>query len=253
MTNPSFLTTDQGRNIAYHQTPGQGPGVVFLGGFKSDMEGTKALFLEDWARASGRAFLRFDYSGHGQSSGDFLDGAIGDWFEDAFAAIGKLTTGPQILVGSSMGGWISLLVARAMPQRIAGLVGIAAAPDFTEDSMWASFTPDQKTELAAGQVALPSDYSDEPYIITQRLIEEGRTRLVLRSPLDLPFPVRLLQGTADSDVPPSVALRLMDHAQSPDLRLTLVKGADHRFSTPDCLALITASLTEILEKAAPNA
>lgn len=247
---PDFITTAQGRQIAYHQshgkTAGQGPGLVFLGGFKSDMTGTKAQYLDDWARENGHAFLRFDYSGHGQSSGNFLDGAIGDWFDDALAAITTLTTGPQILIGSSMGGWIALLVARAIPSRIAGLVGIAAAPDFTEDSMWASFTPAQKAELAQGQVALPSDYSDDPYIITQRLIDEGRTRLVLRDPLHLPFPVRLLQGTNDTDVPPSVALRLMDHAQSPDMHLTLVKDADHRFSTPDCLSLITAATADIL-------
>jgi pimeloyl-ACP methyl ester carboxylesterase len=258
MTSPSFLTTPQNRRIAYHQTAGQGPGVVFLGGFRSDMEGTKALYLEDWARVAGRAFLRFDYSGHGQSSGDFLDGAIGDWFEDALAAISALTSGPQILIGSSMGGWISLLVARDImaretPERIAGLIGIAAAPDFTEDSMWAGFTDAQKVELATGQVALPSDYSDDPYIITKRLIDEGRERLVLRSPLNLPFPVRLLQGTEDVDVPPCVALRLLDHAQSPDLRLTLVKGADHRFSTPECLGLITFTLSEIHQKAAHDA
>ncbi|WP_050527765.1 alpha/beta hydrolase [Pseudorhodobacter aquimaris] len=248
MSNPSFLTTPQNRRIAYHQTPGSGPGVVFLGGFKSDMEGTKALHLEEWARERGAAFLRFDYSGHGSSSGEFLEGAIGDWFEDALAAITTLTTGPQILIGSSMGGWISLLVARAVPERVAALVGIAAAPDFTEDSMWAGFTPAQRAELARGQVVLPSDYSDEPYIITKRLIEEGRDRLVLRSPLELPFPVRLLQGTADVDVPPSVALRLMDHATSPDLRLTLVKDADHRFSTPECLDLVTQTLESLLHR-----
>ncbi|MDR7126047.1 alpha/beta hydrolase [Pseudotabrizicola sp. 4114] len=249
MTQPQFLTTPQDRRIACHRTAGQGPGVVFLGGFKSDMTGTKALFLQDWAAQQGRAFLRFDYSGHGQSSGDFLDGAIGDWFEDALAAITALTTGPQILVGSSMGGWIALLVAKAIPQRVAGLVGIAAAPDFTEDSMWASFTETQRHALTeVGRVELPSDYADEPYIITRRLIEDGRTRLVLRDTLDLPFPVRLLQGTADTDVPPSVALRLLHHATSPDLRLTLVKGADHRFSTPDCLAMITQAIDGILNR-----
>lgn len=247
------FTTAQGRDIAYHFCSGQGPGVVFLGGFKSDMQGTKALHLQNWAEANNRAFLRFDYSGHGQSSGDFLDGAIGDWYEDALAAITTLTTGPQILIGSSMGGWISLLVARAIPDRIAGLIGVAAAPDFTEDSMWASFTDTQKAQLALGQVALPSDYADEPYIITKRLIDEGRNQLVLRSPLDLPFPVRLLQGTDDTDVPPAVALRLLSHAQSPDLRLTLVKGADHRFSTESCLNLITTSLSEILAEVGHDA
>ncbi len=242
---PDYLETPQGRRIAYHRTTGQGPGVVFLGGFKSDMTGTKAACLQDWAEQTGRAFLRFDYSGHGQSSGAFLEGAIGDWAQDAMAAIDALTTGPQVLVGSSMGGWISLLVAKAMPDRVCGLVGIAAAPDFTEDSMWAGFTEAQKAELAQGQVALPSDYSDEPYIITRRLIEDGRAHLVLRDPLALPFPVRLLQGTADTDVPPAVALRLMEHADSPDLRLVLVKGADHRFSTPECLTLITDSIAEV--------
>lgn len=247
MTEPMFLTTPQGRQIAYHRLAGTGPGVVFLGGFRSDMNGTKAVFLENWARDQGRPFLRFDYSGHGQSSGDFLDGAIGDWFEDAQAALQSLTAGPQVLVGSSMGGWIALLLARAVPDRIAGLVGIAAAPDFTEDSMWAGFTADQKVALAkTGQLALPSDYSEAPYIITARLITEGRTRLVLRAPLELPFPVRLLQGTADTDVPPAVAIRLLDHASGPDIRLTLVKGADHRFSTPECLKMIRRRLDSIL-------
>ncbi|PUB16229.1 alpha/beta fold hydrolase [Yoonia sediminilitoris] len=239
----SFVTP-QGRRLAYHLTDGTGPAVVFLGGFKSDMEGTKAVHLEKWARESGRTFLRFDYSGHGESDGRFEDGAIGDWFEDACAALGLLA-GKVVLVGSSMGGWISLLVARAMPQRVAGLVTIAAAPDFTEDSMWASFTDDQKTELAAGQVALPSEYGD-PYIITKRLIEEGRTRLVLRDPLELPFPVRFLQGTADADVDMSVALRLLAHAEGPDMRLTLVDGADHRFSDDACLALIVRSVEDVL-------
>lgn len=244
------LTTPQGRRIAYDRTEGIAPGIVFLGGFRSDKEGTKALALEAWAKAHGRAFLRFDYSGHGSSSGDFLDGSIGDWFEDAQAAILTLTAGPQVLVGSSMGGWISLLIARALPERIAGLVTIAAAPDFTEDSMWDGFTPTQRQALSTeGQVALPSDYSDEPYIITRRLIEEGRNHLVLRAPLALPVPVRFLQGTADVDVPVPVALRLMEHVSGPDIRLTLVKGADHRFSTPDCLRLIERTVEKVLKRA----
>jgi pimeloyl-ACP methyl ester carboxylesterase len=220
--------------------------VVFLGGFKSDMGGTKAVHLQDWARAQGRAFLRFDYSGHGQSSGAFEDGCIGDWAADAMAVISALTTGPQVLVGSSMGGWIACLVARAMPERLAGVVGIAAAPDFTEDSMWARFDAAQRSELeATGRVALPSDYGD-PYVITARLIEDGRTHLVLRERLSIAVPVRLLQGTADGDVEMSVALRLLDHMDGDDVRLSLVKGADHRFSTPDCLALIEAAILETL-------
>lgn len=243
---PEYLSSPQGRRIAYHRMPGKGPGVVFLGGFKSDMSGTKALFLQDWAARQGRAFLRFDYSGHGESSGDFLEGCIGDWAEDALAVIDALTEGPQVLVGSSMGGWIALLAARARPDRVAGLIGIAAAPDFTEDSMWAGFDAGQREALLeTGQVALPSDYSDDPYVITRRLIEDGRNHLVLRAPLTLPFPVRLLQGSADTDVPPAVALRLFEHAQSPDLRLTLVKGADHRFSDAECLDLLARTLAEL--------
>ncbi|QHQ34171.1 alpha/beta fold hydrolase [Algicella marina] len=244
---PAYLDTPQGRRIAYHRSEGQGPGIVFLGGFRSDMEGTKALHLEAWAKAHGRAFLRLDYSGHGASSGQFEDGAIGDWAEDAAAALGSLTQGPQVLVGSSMGGWIALLLARAHAERIAGLVGIAAAPDFTEDSMWSGFSDAQRREMAeAGQVALPSDYDDGPYIITRRLIEEGRNQLVLREPLSLPFPVRLLHGTEDVDVAESVPLRLLAHADAADMRLTLMKGADHRFSSPEALALIEAAVSDVL-------
>ena len=244
-----MLTTPTGRRIAFHLTPGQGPGVVFLGGFRSDMTGTKALWLEQWALARGRTFLRFDYSGHGTSSGAFEDGCIGDWAADAVAVIATLTEGPQVLVGSSMGGWIALLVARALPGRVAGLVGIAAAPDFTEDSLWAGMSGAERAQMmATGRVARASDYAPEPYVFTRRLIEDGREQLVLRSPLNLPFPVRLLHGTADADVPVSVGLRLLDHATGADIRLTLVKGADHRFSTPECLDLIGQAIGDIIEK-----
>jgi pimeloyl-ACP methyl ester carboxylesterase len=246
---PQTLTTKEGRTIAFHQTPGKGPGVVFLGGLKSDMQGSKAIFLEDWARRTGRAFLRFDYSGHGESSGAFTDGCIGDWAEDAEAAILTLTEGPQVLVGSSMGGWQALLFARRHPGLVAGLVGIAAAPDFTEDGMWDSWSQAQKAEMErTGQVALPSDYG-EPYIITRRMIEDGRQQLVLRSPLVINAPVRLLQGTADADVDMSVALRLLAHMDGPDIRLELVKGADHRFSDDTCLARIEAAIEDVLTHA----
>ncbi|HKL68609.1 alpha/beta hydrolase [Salibaculum sp.] len=239
------VTTPQGRRIALQKSAGEGPTVVFCSGFKSDMAGTKAVHLDRWAGARGQAFVRFDYSGHGISGGAFTDGCIGDWFEDTCAVLDGID-GPVVLVGSSMGGWISLLVARARPDKVAGLVTIAAAPDFTEDSMWAGFDVDQRAALERdGQVALPSDYGD-PYIITRRLIEDGRERLVLRAPLSLPFPVRFLQGTADRDVETPVALRLLEHAQGPDMRLTLVDGADHRFSGPECLALIESSLEEVL-------
>ena len=250
MPSPQTFDTAQGRRIAYHLTPGTAPTVVFLGGFKSDMEGTKALWLEDWARARGQAFLRFDYSGHGQSGGAFTDGCIGDWAEDAEAALHTLTDGPLVLVGSSMGGWISLLMTRRLPERIAGLVTIAAAPDFTEDSMWAGFDEAQRLALEmVDQVALPSDYGD-PYIITRRLIEDGRTHLVLRDPLPLPFPVRFLQGTADADVTRETALRLLDAAEGDDIHLELVAGADHRFSDDRCLALLGARIGEVLDRIA---
>ena len=242
--------TDGVHQLAYDLTEGEGPGVVFLGGFMSDKEGTKALYLEEWAQRRGRAFLRFDYSGHGQSSGEFEDGCIGGWLEDAKAIISGLTEGPQVLVGSSMGGWMSLLLAREMPERVAGLVTIAAAPDFTEDNWWASFDATQRTELEErGFVELPSEYSDEPYVITRRLIEDGWWHLVLRDPLHLPFPTRFLQGTADEDVDMSVALRLLEHAEGDDMRLMLVKGADHRFSDPDCLALIVHMIEEVSARA----
>lgn len=242
----AFLKSPSGRSLAYIRTDGDGPGIVFLGGFKSDMTGTKALFLEDWAKAKGRAFLRFDYSGHGQSSGAFTDGCIGDWAEDAIAVLEELTTGPQVLVGSSMGGWIALLVARAMPARVRGIVGVAAAPDFTEDSMWPQLTHAQQQQvLQTGQTALPNDYDDQPYILTRRLFEDGQTRLVLRDPLSLPFPVRLLQGTGDEAVDVSVPLRLMEHADCPNMELRLLKDVDHRFSTPHCLQLIAAAIDDV--------
>jgi pimeloyl-ACP methyl ester carboxylesterase len=241
-----FLDTAAGRRIAYHRTQGQGPGVVFLGGFKSDMTGTKALHLQDWAQRRGRAFLRFDYSGHGASSGHFEEGSIGDWAEDARAVIEALTDGPQVLVGSSMGGWIALLVARALPHRLAGLVTIAAAPDFTERGFWAGFDAQQREALMrAGRLELPSDYADQPYVITRQLIEDGRQNLVMDQPLRLDCPVRLLQGTADADVPMSWALDLLAHLDAGDLRLTLVKGADHRFSTPECLRMIEEAVEDL--------
>ena len=241
-----YLDTAQGRRLAYHKGEGEGPCIVFLGGLKSDMEGTKAVHLEAWARRTGRAFLRLDYSGHGESSGRFEEGSIGDWHEDVLAAVEALCAGPVVPVGSSMGGWQALLLARAMPERIAGMVTIAAAPDFTEDGYWAEFSDAQKRALEeVGHVELPSDYM-EPYIITRRMIEDGRKRLVLRAPLVLGFPTRFLQGTADTAVSVATALRLLEHAEGPDLRLTLVKDADHRFSDDACLALIEAAVEDVI-------
>ncbi|GIT89009.1 alpha/beta fold hydrolase [Roseobacter sp. OBYS 0001] len=250
MSDPKHFDSARGRRLAYHLTPGAGPLIVFLGGLKSDMEGTKAVHLEAWARQSGRAFLRFDYSGHGLSSGTFEEGCIGDWSEDTFDILNALTTGPVLPVGSSMGGWQALLLSRRMSDRIIGMVTIAAAPDFTEDGYWASFSEAQKAQIETeGQIEIPSDYM-EPYIITRRMIEDGREKLVLRKPLVLDFPVRCLQGTADTAVSTQTAIRLLEHAQSPDMRLLLVKDADHRFSDGPCLGLIDAAVEEVLALAA---
>ena len=242
---PSRLTSPQGRDLAYVHTPGAGPCVVFLSGYKSDMEGTKAVHLEGWAKSRGRAFLRLDYSGHGQSGGRFEDGGIGDWAQDAQAVITAVCTGPVVLVGSSMGGWVACLLSQRLTLPIAGIIGIAAAPDFTEDGFWANFDAAQRTAIETnGQVSLPSDYG-EPYVVTRRLIEDGRQNLVLRSPLPMPYPVRLLQGSADTAVTRETLMRLFEHIDSPDLQLTLVKHADHRFSEPDCLALIEAAIDAV--------
>lgn len=245
MREPEFFETPNGRRLAYHKTPGAGPWIVFLGGLKSDMEGTKALHLEEWAIRKGYAFLRFDYSGHGLSSERFEDGAIGDWHQDSLHILQAWTEGAILPVGSSMGGWQALLLARAMSERIAGMVTIAAAPDFTEDGYWASFSDDQKEQLSRqGFVEIPSDYM-EPYTISRRMIEDGRDHLVLRSPLELPFPVRCLQGTADTAVTTETATRLLEHATSPDMQLLLVKDADHRFSDGPCLNLIERAVEDV--------
>lgn len=247
-----YLTTPEGRRIAYDRIDGTGPGVVFLHGLKSDMQGTKAVALADWARRTGRPFLRFDCSGHGVSGGAFEDGTIGQWFEDARAAIRQLTQGPQVLIGSSMGGWLSLLIAREHPELVAGLVTIAGAPDFTEDGYWAALDPRQRAQMVRqGYIDFPSDYG-APYRISHALIEDGRERLVLRAPLSLPFPSRFLQGSADTVVSVATALRLFDHATGSDIRLSVVKGADHRFSEPADIALICNTIEEILARIAPR-
>lgn len=234
---------NHGRRLAFHQTPGQGPGVIFLGGYRSDMGGTKALALQAWAEARGRTFLRFDYSGHGASEGPFETLGIGDWLSDAKAALG-LTQGPQILVGSSMGGWLSLLLARDCPDRVKALVLIAPAPDFTHDALLPSLSQQERDDLGTkGVIHRASAYADFPYVFSRALITQGAQNLVLRAPLTLP-PTRILHGTADADVPQEVPLRLLAHATG-DLRLTLVKDADHRFSSPDCLKLIEEAVTEL--------
>lgn len=225
--------------IAYHAQAGtradRRPGVVFLGGFRSDMSGGKALFLEQVLRAGGQAYLRFDYSGHGISGGAFTDGCIGDWFADALAVFDQLTQGRQILVGSSMGGWIALLIARARPERVAGFVGIAAAPDFTEDLMLPKLSAEQKALIEAeGRYDMPSAYG-APTPITKKLLDDGADHLLLRAPIPFAGPVRLLQGMRDDDVPWERALMLAEKLESADVSVTLVKDGDHRLSRPQDL------------------
>lgn len=245
--SPDRLEIADGGHLAYHRTVGASPGIVFLGGYASDMTGTKALALEAYARARGQGFLRFDYRGHGQSSGRFEDGTIGRWAADALAAFDALTDGPQILVGSSMGGWIALLVARARPERVAGLVGIAAAPDFTEDLMWAEFDDAQRATLERDRILRqPSEYSDQPYVVTMDLIEDGRNHLLLRAPIPIRVPVRLLQGMRDPDVPYRHALTLADRLESDDVQIRLIKDGDHRLSTERDLAILTETVDGLL-------
>jgi pimeloyl-ACP methyl ester carboxylesterase len=233
---PATLTRPDGTVIAYHHTPGRTPGVVFCGGFMSDMTGTKALALEEHCRRVGRAYTRFDYRGHGQSGGRFVDGTIGLWADDALAVLDQVTDGPQVVVGSSMGGWIMLLLARARPARIAGLVGIAPAPDFVE-RMWDGFSEEIRDTMRRDGVYLrPSEYSDEPYAITMQLIEDGRRNLVLDRPLKLACPVRILHGMQDPDVPWRGSLDLVEKLDCADVTVTFVKNGDHRLSEPGDIA-----------------
>jgi pimeloyl-ACP methyl ester carboxylesterase len=191
------------------------------------------LFLQDYCQRRGRAFVRFDYFGHGASSGDFAEGTIGRWREDAIGVIDSLTTGPQILVGSSMGGWIMLLAALARPARIAALVGIAGAPDFTEELLWPRLSPAQREEIMGrGRVVLPSGYDVAGYLYTRALVEDGRRHLLLGEPIALDMPVHLLHGLADESVPWQLSLRLAERLASRDVAVTLVKDGDHRLSTP---------------------
>ena len=250
---PQVLETG-GARIAYHRTPGRLPGVVFLGGFMSDMTGTKATALEAYCREAGRAFLRFDYTGHGQSSGVFTDGTIGSWTRDALAVLDELTEGPQILAGSSMGGWIMVLVARARPERIAGLVGVAAAPDFTEDLVRLWMTPEQQQTLARdGLVYLPDDEGNPVYPFTRALIMDGKRNLVLRGEIPLTCPVALLHGMDDREVPYETSLRLADAFASKDVTVTLVKDGGHRMSEPGELAFLYAALDHVLARAGEGA
>ena len=242
-SHPASLARPDGAAIAYHRIEGRAPGIVFLGGFRSDMTGTKALFLEDYCRRRGHGYVRFDYFGHGRSSGDFARGTIGRWRDDAIGVIDSLTEGPQILVGSSMGGWIMLLAALARPQRVAALIGIAAAPDFTAELLPKRLTAEQQHEIEQkGAVTVPSEYDPAGYLYTRALIEDGAQHLLLSAPIRIDMPVRLLHGLADASVPWQLSLRLADRLTSCDVTVTLVKGGDHRLSTEADLAGLTRIL-----------
>jgi len=244
---PQRLVRDGGETVAYRRRPGRSPGVVFLGGFMSDMTGTKAEALDRFCAARGQAYLRFDYFGHGASSGAFKDATVGRWKADALVVLDQLTEGPQVLVGSSLGGWIMLLSALARPERVHALVGIAAAPDATEDLMWAELGTEQRATLSRdGYLRMPSEYSPEGYVYTRALIEEGRRHLVMREPIPLVCPVRLLHGMRDPDVPWRTSLALAEKLESRDVTVTLVKDGDHRLSTDDDLALLAQTLEPLL-------
>jgi pimeloyl-ACP methyl ester carboxylesterase len=237
--------------IAVRTLDGASPGLFWLGGYKSDMKGTKAVALADWAAQKGRACVRFDYSGHGESEGAFTDGTIGRWLADSLAVFDAYCRGPQILIGSSMGGWLALLMARELNRRgggaasIAGMVLIAPAVDFTEELMWKRFTPEIKRELEAkGVWERPSQYSPEPYLVTRQLIEEGRNHLILGNMIETGCPVRILQGVEDPDVPWQHAVALTSRLASDDVVLTLVKDGDHRLSRPEDIERMLHAVAE---------
>lgn len=241
-----ILARADGATIAYHKTDGEGPGIVFLGGFRSDMTGTKAQALEEYCRAANRAFVRFDYFGHGASSGDFTEGTIGRWTEDAACVLDNVTDGPQILIGSSMGGWIMLLTALARPDRVAALIGIAAAPDFTETLMWQRYPEEIRETLRRDGIYFqPTPYEEGPYAITMKLIEEGRNHLLLDRPINIRCPVHLLQGMRDEAVPWQHALTINENLASERVTVTLIKDGDHRLSRDQDLAQLMRTIDAV--------
>ena len=248
-SDPIFLTLET-RRIAVHPRSGDSPGLFWLGGFKSDMQGTKAQALDRWAQAHGRACLRFDYSGHGESGGDFKDGTIGRWLAESLAVYTNLAKGPQVVIGSSMGGWLALLLARALREKksgppIAGMVLIAPAVDFTEELMWKHFPEAVKREIEdKGLWLRPSEYGEGPYPITKNLIEDGRKHLMLGGLIEPGCPVHILQGVQDPDVPWRHAVELVSRFARDDVVLTLIKDGDHRLSRPEDIERLLAAVKE---------
>ena len=251
---PAFIEVGNAagpRRIAVRARTGSPPGLFWLSGFNSDMRGTKAIALDAWAAERNRACVRFDYSGHGESGGAFVDGTIGRWLEETVAVFEQFCAGPQVVIGSSMGGWMALLLARELARRpgrrasLAGLVLIAPAPDFTEELMWKNFSPEARHEIETNGVWLrPSAYG-EPYPITRALIEEGRNHLLLGGSIDVGCPVRILQGAQDPDVPWQHAFALAHRLPVDDVVLTMIQDGDHRLSRPQDIARMIAAVAEI--------
>lgn len=252
-TGPDQLASGDGGRLAFRRTEGTPPEVVFLTGLRSDMTGAKALRLEEHCRKAGRAFTRFDYRGHGASAGRFEDGCVGDWLEDTLAVLDRVVAGcPCVLVGSSLGGWLAVLAALARPGQVRGLVGLAPAPDFTEDLIRPQLAPDQAAALARdGLFLAPSTYGD-PVPITRRLLEDGARHLLLRAPIPLRIPVHLLHGQEDPDVPWQTSLRLAARLESPAVTVELVKDGDHRLSREEDLRRMTAAVDRVLGQAGPG-
>lgn len=244
---PEFLSTHGGESIAYHHSDGKSPGVLFCPGFNSDMQGNKALALETWCGEHGRQFTRFDYYGHGESSGQVEAGTIGRWRDDTLAVLTRITRGPQLIVGSSMGGWMMLLVAIAAPERVAGLVGLAAAPDFTRSLRDRLVDMGEEGRLQrCGYVDLPSDYDDgRPYRISHRLLEEGDRHLLLESGIPIRVPVRLIHGQCDADIPWQHSLRIAARLENDDVEVHLVKQGDHRLSSAQDLRRLLATVASL--------
>lgn len=244
VTPPAFHPRPDGLRLACRHRPGTGPTIVFLPGYMSDMEGGKAVALDGWAQDQGRAMLRLDYAGNGASEGRFEDGTLASWRDDALLLIDSLTQGPVVLVGSSMGGWLALLIALARPERVAGLVGIAEAPDFTE---W-GFTDADKALLATeGRIVEPTPYGDNPYVTTLAFWESGQSLRLLEGEIAIDCPVRLLQGQADPDVPWRTALRIAERLRSSDVQTLLIKDGDHRLSRDPDIALLIRTVSSLLD------
>ena len=245
-----YLDTQQGRRIAWMGGEvADKPTIVFFPGHGSDMEGSKALAVAQWADTAGVGIIRFDYSGHGQSSGALLDGTIGDWKDDCLSVIDQLTRRPLIIIGSSLGGWLMMLVARVRSERLQGLIGIAAAPDFTQRLIWDTLTPAQRISMQKdGQIALPNPYAPEDVIYPYQLITEARNHLVLESKTVLNCPVRLLHGEQDEEVPPDTANQIRQSIESPDIEVIFKPNAGHRFSAPDEIDLLLSCLDEMVTK-----